>query len=67
MSTAQNNRRRLADLLDAYTEGEWTTKDGRTLSVDQMDDRHVSNVLAHIERNNMIAHWQCDATEGDIY
>lgn len=41
-----------------YSTWRWKSKDGRTLSIQQMDDRHIRNVLAKLgEKPNWRKEW----------
>jgi len=66
-ATITEKRQALRQLLDQYKGGYWRTKDGRLLKESEMDDSHVSFLLAYIGRNHLVDYWQCDATEADIY
>ena len=37
---------------DMAEKGLWETKDGQTLSVSKMTDRHISNCIAMLKRSN---------------
>lgn len=46
----------------------WTMKNGNKISVDDMTEEHLRNVLKLIIRRKDKALWNyCDATECDIY